>query len=400
MRILFITYRLPNPEMIDGYGIRVLNIAKILKKKHSVDLTSVYRGEENLIYKKGLEEIFENIFLFKKNVFLKCMGAIRGVFTPGPIQEDIYYSLKMQKWIDAHYKNYDLVFCNTPRTARYAINLKINKVIDLIENLGLKYSEAVNFVNFFWRAIYKIEIPRIRKLEKEILNSFDKIFISSNFDKNYLLEDTKYKDKNKIVVIPNGVKEELLASDEYRRASNQEQNWISFFGKMTYQPNEDAAVFFAKKIFPKIRFQMPEVKFFIVGGPVSYKVRKLQNIQGVNVTGFVKDPYEIILKSKVFVCPLRFGAGILNKILEAMVLGRAVVTTPVGTRAIQECVDNKNIIIINDLTPDLVSNKILEILKQDNTRQVLGQRARNIVLKEYRWDRVGKRLLESIEKLK
>jgi len=399
MKILFITYRLPNPKMIDGYSIRVLNIAKILSKNHSVDLVSVYQGNENLKYKKGLEEIFENIFLFKKNTFLKCAGAIKGIFTPGLIQEDIYYSSQMKKWINSHYKNYDLIFCNTLRTAKYALDLKTKKVIDLIEDLGLKYSEAINFVNFFWRVIYKIEIPRIQKLEKKILNNFDKIFTSSEFDKNYLIHNLQIDTYiSKIVTVPNGVKDNLI---KFLKSGikYQEENIISFFGRMTYQPNEDAVIFFTKNVFPKIKVQIPKVKFFIIGGPVSSKVKKLKNIPGVIVTGFLNNPYEIILKSKVFVCPLRFGAGILNKVLEVMALGKVVVSTPIGTRGVKECAGNKNVIIIDDLKPDVIANMILQVFEDDKKRQILGQNAQKLILENYRWEKIGEKLLNIIKEL-
>jgi len=397
MKILFITYRLPNPKMIDGYSIRVLNIAKILNKNHKVDLVSVYQGDENLKYKNDLEKIFGNIFLFKKNRFSKFIGAIKGIFSRDPIQENIYYSSKMKKWIDDHYKNYDLIFCSTLRTAKYAFNLRTKKVIDFIEDLGLKYSEAMNFVSFFWRIIYKIEVPRIQKLEKKILNNFDKIFISSEFDKNYLISNIQCSISN-LVVIPNGIKDNLIKL-QISNIQHQEEDIISFFGRMTYQPNEDAVIFFAKNVFPKIKKQIPKVKFFIIGGPVSFKVKKLKNIPGVIVTGFLNNPYEIILKSKVFICPLRFGAGILNKVLEAMVLGKAVITTPIGIRAIKECVDDKNVIIIDDLKPEEITNRVLQVLKDDRKRQILGQNAQKLILENYRWDKIGEKLLDVINQL-
>ncbi|MDD5639136.1 MAG: glycosyltransferase family 4 protein [Candidatus Pacebacteria bacterium] len=397
MKILFITYRLPNPKTIDGYSIRILNIAKILNKNHKVDLVSVYQEDENLKYKNGLEKKFRNIFLFKKNRFSKFIGGVKGIFSRDPIQENIYYSSEMKKWIDDHYKNYDLIFCNTLRTTKYAFNLRTKKVIDFIEDLGLKYSEAINFVNFFWRIIYKIEVPRIQKLEKKILNNFDKIFISSEFDKNYLISNIQCPISN-LVVIPNGIKDNLIKL-QISNIQHQEEDIISFFGRMTYQPNEDAVIFFAKNVFPKIKKQIPKVKFFIIGGPVSFKVKKLKNIPGVIVTGFLNNPYEIILKSKVFICPLRFGAGILNKVLEAMVLGKAVITTPIGIRAIKECVDDKNVIIIDDLKPEEITNRVLQILKDDRKRQILGQNAQKLILENYRWDKIGEKLLDTIKEL-
>ena len=195
-RILFLTYRIPDISLKDGYSIRILGLAQILKREYQIDLASLFRKELKVEYKKGLKEIFNNLYLFPKNIFSEKIGAIKGVLSSGPIQEDIYLSPEMRRWVGRNYKKYNLIFCETLRTMTYVKNLKIPKVIDLIESLSLKYKRAKKFVNPLWKLIYQIEIPRIREREKEVLKDFDRIFISSPFDKEYLIENSKLKTQN------------------------------------------------------------------------------------------------------------------------------------------------------------------------------------------------------------
>ena len=99
--------------------------------------------------------------------------------------------------------------------------------------------------------------------------------------------------------------------------------------------NRDAAIYFAKKVFPLLKKENKKLKFIIIGARSSKEVLKLRKIEGIKVTGFVKDPYEYLKASKVVVAPIRFGAGMQNKILEGMALKKQVVITSLGAQAIK-----------------------------------------------------------------
>ena len=192
-------------------------------------------------------------------------------------------------------------------------------------------------------------------------------------------------------MLPNGVKEELFA----RKFEGKEENWLVFLGKMNYAPNVDAVVYFAEKIFPLVK-RKADVKFLIVGTSPAKEVLDLRRIEGVEVTGFVEDPYEYLEKAKVVVVPLRFSAGIQNKVLEAMALRKAVVTTSKAARGI-EGEDGKHFVVAD--TEEEMAEKILELLADDSKRREIGQNARELVEKKYRWDIVGQKLLKEIEEV-
>ena len=398
-RILFLTYRIPDISLKDGYSIRILGLAQILKREYQIDLASLFRKELKVEYKKGLKEIFNNLYLFPKNIFSEKIGAIKGVLSSGPIQEDIYLSPEMRRWVGRNYKKYNLIFCETLRTMTYVKNLKIPKVIDLIESLSLKYKRAKKFVNPLWKLIYQIEIPRIREREKEVLKDFDRIFISSPFDKEYLIENSKLKTQNsKLIVISNGVKEEVI---HYPSSNIQypEENYISFFGKMDYQPNEDAVWWFSREVFPRLKNKIPDLKFYIVGTNPTKKIKKLKINKNIKITDYLKNPYEILRKSKLIVVPLRFGAGIQNKVLESMALGKTIITSPIGAQGIPEAKSGEHFEVIKEDRPGIWAEKILALLFNSRKRNDLGEKAKKLIEENYRWKKIGDKLLDIINEL-
>ena len=415
-RILFLTYRIPDISLKDGYSIRILGLAQILKREYQIDLASLFRKELKVEYKKGLKEIFNNLYLFPKNIFSEKIGAIKGVLSSGPIQEDIYLSPEMRRWVGRNYKKYNLIFCETLRTMTYVKNLKIPKVIDLIESLSLKYKRAKKFVNPLWKLIYQIEIPRIREREKEVLKDFDRIFISSPFDKEYLIENSKPclagrrgktssfakasagRQNSKIIVVPNGVKEELI-QHPLSNVQYPEENYISFFGKMDYQPNEDAVWWFSREVFPRLKNKIPDLKFYIVGTNPTKKIKKLKINKNIKITDYLKNPYEILRKSKLIVVPLRFGAGIQNKVLESMALGKTIITSPIGAQGIPEAKSGEHLEVIKEDRPEAWAEKILTLLFNSRKRNDLGEKAKKLIEENYRWEKIGNKLLDIINEL-
>ena len=161
-------------------------------------------------------------------------------------------------------------------------------------------------------------------------------------------------------------------------------------------PNRDAAIYFAKEVFPLLRKKNRNLKFIIVGARPSKEVLRLEGITGIRVTGFVEDPYNFLDSCKVFVVPLRFGAGVQNKLLEAMALRKPVVTTSLAAKAIKGK-DGKHFLVADN--PVEMANRILGLLEDKEKRESLGQEARALIEREYTWRTVGQKLLREIDRV-
>lgn len=390
-KILMLSYRFPYP-VTEGSIIRIYNIGRILSRRYEVDLLVVSdragaRGDEHL---RELERIFSRVFLFVFSPRRFAQNALKGIFSGDPLQAHYHYFGNVQKWIDRHKTEYDLLWCVHIRMAKYVENNCMRRVIDFVDATSINYQENQEWASGAWRYVLAVENRRLLSYEIEQLKHFERAFISSGFDKAYL--DARSADAgDRLIVIPNGVGEELLSRP---KRCAMEEEWLVFLGRMKYAPNVDAVVYFAEEVFPILKREVPALRFMIVGVSPAGKVLKLRRVEGIEVTGFVEDPWEYMEKAKVVVAPLRFGAGIQYKILEAMALGKAVVTTAIGARGI-EGEAGKHFIVAQSSAE--MACQILALLRNEALRESIGVNARALVEERYRWDMVGEKLLAEVE---
>jgi glycosyltransferase involved in cell wall biosynthesis len=118
---------------------------------------------------------------------------------------------------------------------------------------------------------------------------------------------------------------------------------VCFLGGYTHTPNIDAVKYFVDAIFPLLRAEEPGLRFIIAGAHPTDEVRALA-CADVIVTGQVPDLRDVFDVVRVFVCPLRAGAGVKGKLLAAMAYGLPVVTTSVGAEGMG-LVDGSDVLI-------------------------------------------------------
>ena len=138
---------------------------------------------------------------------------------------------------------------------------------------------------------------------------------------------------------------------------------ILFVAGFAHDPNEDAALWFVEKVFPIIRQRAPDVRLWLVGSQPTRKVRELAVNPSVAVTGFVTDEQLAAhyMTARVAIAPLRYGAGIKGKVLEAMRFGVPIVTTPFGVQGMAELADKLPVVS----TPEPFAEAVLTLLTDD-----------------------------------
>jgi glycosyltransferase involved in cell wall biosynthesis len=154
---------------------------------------------------------------------------------------------------------------------------------------------------------------------------------------------------------------------------------ILFVGGFLHQPNEDAVIFFVREIFPLIRQRLGDVRFFVVGSNPPPHVLAL-NSEGVVVTGYVKDLLPYFGSSRVFVCPLRYGAGMKGKIGQSMSFGMPVVTTSVGAEGM-ELVDGDTALIADG--PAAFADAVARLYTDEELWARLAQRSLDHIREKY-----------------
>lgn len=407
-RVLMLSFRPPVP-LTEGFKLRAYHLARILGQRYALDLLTFDDGSLAAEHRAELGRIFRQVISFPLGELPARLRALRTLVSSSsrPLQVGYYRSRPMESWLLAHYREYDLFFGLHLRMAPYLEELAAPKAIDLIDAASLFYEGARHRATGPWRFIYTQESRRALAYERKILRTFPKAFISSRYDADHLGRHTIDEKDSKgsscqLVVLPNGVREELLARGPCcgggSKSETPEPRRLVFLGKMDYAPNVDAAVHFAREVFASVRKVDPELEleFWIVGTSPRPEVRALQTLPGVRVTGFMEDPFSIVERAALVVVPLRYGAGIQNKVLEAMALGKAVLTTPPGVRGIEGREgEHFEMVRHEGEWPD----KIERLLQDEAKRRALGQNARRLIEERYRWDRVGRQLLRELEGL-
>ena len=196
-----------------------------------------------------------------------------------------------------------------------------------------------------------------------------------------------------IAVVPNGVDTEA-----FQQASQEQQipDSIVFTGSMDYYPNTDAVLSFARECWPLIRAQVPAATWQIVGRNPSSAVQDLAKLPGVSVTGSVPDVKPYLATAMVAIAPLFIGSGTRLKILEALAMGKAIVSTSLGCEGLN-VVSGKHLIVADQ--PEVFAQSIVDLLQNAEQRVDLGSAGRALVENDYSWARCGDDVVRALEKI-
>jgi glycosyltransferase involved in cell wall biosynthesis len=217
---------------------------------------------------------------------------------------------------------------------------------------------------------------RLRRYEANTLRQVDHTIAMSAPDKVALRDVAP---NAPITVIPNGV--DLEAYGHFRGAPVQVD--LLFTGKMDFRPNIDAALWFGRHVLPLIQKQRPRTSFAIVGQRPHPRLDVLREMPGVTVTGYVDDVRPYLAGATVYVAPLRVGGGTRLKLLEAMVMGKAIVSTTVGAEGFP--VVNGHELVLAD-EPEQFAGEVLNLLENPARRSRLGSIGRTFAEANYGWD--------------
>jgi sugar transferase (PEP-CTERM/EpsH1 system associated) len=230
---------------------------------------------------------------------------------------------------------------------------------------------------------------KLARYEANIASAYDLVLACSEDDRALLSAGGVQAD---VLVVPNGVDISRFAP----QPAPSKPRHLVFVGRMDYEPNADAVLFFCRYILPLVRAAHDDVTFAVVGQHPSRAVKALSSIPGVTVTGFVDDVRPHVADAAVVVVPLRYGSGTRLKILEAMAMGKAVVSTTVGCEGIRAVSGEE--IVLADEAPAFAS-AVVRLLNSQTARLDLGQRARQRAVSDYSWTRIGTYLLAAYDGL-
>ncbi len=212
--------------------------------------------------------------------------------------------------------------------------------------------------------------------ELRVSNWFDMLIALTDADRDALQQ---YVPRLPIVVHNTGVDVAYFSSPGYPAS---ECHSMVFVGYYRHFPNDDAMRYFLSEIFPLIRAEYPDAKISIVGAEPTTALRGLHDGNSVIVTGRVGDIRPYMARSAVYIVPLRLGAGIRGKIMEAWAMKKPVVATSIAASGLK-AEDGKNLLIAD--TPAEFARQVIRLFRDADLSRCLGESGFQTVVRHYDW---------------
>jgi glycosyltransferase involved in cell wall biosynthesis len=389
MRILLLASRAPYP-VHNGEDLRIFQLARQLAARHEIHLVAYSQGGA---LPPEIENCFKQVHLLDERTNIDAaergLRRIFDAFLPGrmfPFDKRVHALIR--KLLSE--QSFDWIWIPAWKMMPYSHALPgVRVLLDVMDDGVLEL----------------LRETRYPKSIKHLIIDLKRLLVTALFERKYfsraqcccLVAEPDARVLRRIcpaavtVTIPNGV------DSDYFKPLGLPENYPSlvFEGNMSFGPSIDAICYFHAEVFPRVKQEIPETKLWIVGKDPAAVVGDLK-ADDVMVTGYVDDVRPYLDRASVFVCPMRKGAGIKNKVLQAWAMAKGVVGTPTAVAGLRAR-NGENILVAED--PRLFAQEIIRLLKNPTLRSMLGQNGRDTVLRHHTWEQQGKLLEERMRDL-
>jgi polysaccharide biosynthesis protein PslH len=287
-----------------------------------------------------------------------------------------------QKAIDVILSEQTDLLVNLPARLSVPLIVDFHNVEYLILERYLRFERNPGKQLYAW-----LECQKLRHWERRACQMATVALACSSHDRTLLRQ---LRADLPVSVVPN-----VVDVTEYKPGNEGIVPKILFQGGMDWYPNRDAAEFFARKIFPLVRKEVPEARFVVAGRNPPEKFRRsLSETPGVEFTGTVPDMRVEISSATVCVVPLRIGSGTRLKILEAAAMAKPIISTSVGAEGL-EFLNGEEIILEDD--PSAFARALVKLLEAPADRKHLGEAARKRAEQQYGFPVLRSSLRQSME---
>ena len=236
--------------------------------------------------------------------------------------------------------------------------------------------------NFLQKHYLRLLSEKLKRYELSMLNKYDGIAtITRNDAMKFLKEGCKIP----VTDIPFGIFPENYFSEN----ADPEYPSLFFLGSMDWMPNYEGIIWFLKNVWPSILKANPSLHLYIAGRNFPKWLKKT-HYPNAKIVGEVKDAAEFMNSKGIMIAPLLSGSGIRVKIIEAMALGKTVISTSIGAEGINYT-NGVDILIAN--SPDEFVKHIREYGTSRDKCIMIGQKAKELV----RTDHNNKLIIQRLE---
>lgn len=381
MNILFLSHRVPYPPN-KGDKIRSFNEIKFLSRRHRISLLCLADNIKDLQYDHEMKKYCHSVDIVFLPSYRSKLRSLLYLLSKTPLSLPYFFSKELQSIVFQKLREnpYDLIFVFCSSMAQYVEYVQhIPKVIDFVDVDSEKWAQYALHVKFPYTYVYRSESNCLRKYEE---------FIAKTFQHGFFVSPKEVEDFRNLVYSCPALTPILSGVDATMFQPSPEPydpKALVFTGAMDYFANVETMLYFSREILPLIQESIPDVKLYIVGSNPSAEIKKLEKSHSnIIVTGYVEQVQPYVLKSAVFVAPMRIARGINNKILEAMAMGVPVVTSSFGFEGIPAG-PGKDIFVEDQ--PDCFARQVVQLMTDAELRKTVSVNVRKVIEENCNWDK-------------
>jgi sugar transferase (PEP-CTERM/EpsH1 system associated) len=383
--ILFLAHRIPYPPT-KGDKIRAYNFLAHLARRHVVHLGCFVDDPDDWRYAEQLRSLCAECHFAALPQARVWLRSGRALLRNQALSTTVLDDPALAAWAGNLMQRRPIrcVFAYSSAMAQFlpwGAGRGVRRIVDFVDVDADKWGEMAAYRRWPWSWLYRRERDRLRAFDRDALARCDRcLFVSPTEAQAFQQLIPCAQDR--VVVVPNGVDSRHF-SPELRLPCPFEPGGpvVAFTGDMSYWPNEDAALWFARRVLPKLRAEHPDLRFVVVGRSPGRRLRRSTIRLGFTLTGAVPDVRPFLAHSAVAVAPLRVAQGVPNKVLEAMAMAKAVVATPAAARGLRVRAGQDMLLASESEAFARATSQALD----PQFARAIGARARARVLADYAW---------------
>lgn len=405
MRILFVTPYLATPPRF-GSQRRLDGLMRGLARSHEVSLISLVDPTEDtsLPVRETKAYCGSLVTIPNEQYALTLRGKrllqLRSLLSARSYESHLYRNQAVTRVLndlvaDGSYDVVNVEFMHMATNWPGDLRRSLGRTIFVLDEHNIEYEvvrRTASASESLDRKLYStLNWRKLRREEREAWQRFDGCTTTSARDEALLLSDVPTA---RTAVVPNAVDVDFFRPCQ--AGVVEEPMNLLFFGAPSYHPNKDGLLYFLHDILPRLRTRYPAITLRIVGPSVPSEISAFAG-EGVEVTGLVDDIRPYIERAAVVIVPLRIGGGTRFKVLEAMAMEKAVVSTSLGAEGI-DVRDGSEILLAD--TADVFARQVGRLLEDDALRRRMGEAARSVIERRYSWGHSVDRLEQFYSQLR
>jgi glycosyltransferase involved in cell wall biosynthesis len=369
---------------------------------HEVSVFTLGSSKADLFDAQNLKVHCREVDYYDQPVWNSMLNSATALPSRKPLQSVYSWQPAMARQIvqRASRNEFDIVHIEHLRGSRFGLHLKsrlpnMPVVWDSVDCISHLFQQAAKQSrSFFGKFMTRLELSRTRRAEGDLACRFDHVLVTAPSDRNALLKLVPAgKSSSEISVLPNGVDLEYFHPSA---ESQRDPETLIFSGKMSYHANISMAKYLVEGIMPLVWKFRPASRLYIVGKDPAPAIKKMARNSLITVTGTVADIRPFLWRATVSVVPLLYGAGIQNKILEAMATGTPVVTTCQALLALQ-AQPGKDLFVSDN--PDDFSQAVLQLISDQDLQRKTGDAGVKYTSDFHRWASIASQLVNIYQQL-